>query len=129
MQNKALITVICILSGFVLLIWSTPLIESIEKTANGVEVQAAEARNETNVNAPATTADDSNGANMGLTVSYRPYTDFSEIDGQLYYDPATNIVYIKYDTYGKDTFSEYIGPTGRHVTYDPVADTFSEAER
>lgn len=51
--------------------------------------------------------------------------DFIKIEDDIYYDPATNIVYMKETTYGWNYIYEaYMAPDGLPYKYDPQAKTF-----
>ncbi len=51
--------------------------------------------------------------------------DFIKIKGKIYYDPATNIVWMKYTTYGwLDGITPYVSPDGLPYKYDPDTKTF-----
>lgn len=51
--------------------------------------------------------------------------DFVKIEEDIYYDPATNIVYMRETTYGwNDIYEPYMAPDGLPYKYDPQAKTF-----
>lgn len=80
---------------------------------------------------PATTleahAKETDGTADGITVDQLTTNayDFIKIEKNLYYDPATDIVYMKEATYGFNyVYLHYIAPDGLPWKYDPSTKTF-----
>lgn len=60
-------------------------------------------------------------------ISSNNFGSFINIDGNLVYDSATRIVYVKSYTYNNNyTYTPYYAPNGLPYRYDPITNTLKE---